>query len=148
MLRIAIPTLLALSIIGCSTKEDDEDDSGGFGSNSWSNGGASDLPPWGSGGGTTGGGTTSGASDGSGSGGGTTGGSSSGGSGGSGGDGVGARDYIGGYITNRCATTPTSTGTNVGDISPDWELVDQYGESVRLSDFCGSLVLLESAGFS
>ena len=173
MLRIAVPTLLTLSIIGCSTKDEDVEDSGGFGSGAWSGGGANDLPPWGSGGGSTGGsgagdgstttgsgsgggsGTTSGGTSGGGSGS-TSGGTSGGGSGttgggtsggGSGGDGV-ARDYAGGYITNRCATTPTPTGTNVGDISPDWELTDQYGERVRLSDFCGSLVLLESAGFS
>lgn len=173
MLRIAVPTLLTLSIIGCSTKDEDVEDSGGFGSGAWSGGGANDLPPWGSGGGstggsgagdgstTTGGGTgggsgatgggtsggNSGGSSGGGSGGGSGGSSDGGSSGGSGGDGVTARDYTGGYITNRCDTTPTGTGFSVGDTSPDWELVDQHGDSVRLSDFCGSLVLLESVGF-
>jgi peroxiredoxin len=60
------------------------------------------------------------------------------------GDGEEARDYAGDYPTDRCSVTPTSTGTGVGDISPDWELTDQHGESVRLSDFCGSLVLLQA----
>ena len=176
MLRIALPTILALCITGCSKAEEDKEDTGGL--SSWASGGASDLPGWGSGssggggssggssdgGGATGGGSTSGG-DGSTSGGGgstsggggsttggggstTGGGGSTTGGGSSGGDGESARDYAGGYPTNRCATTPSPTGTNIGDISPDWELTDQYGESVRLSDFCGSLVLLESAGFS
>ena len=171
MLRITLPTLLALSIIGCSSKEEEEDSgdygwvengSGGWGSGATGWGGGSGSTGGSAGGSTSDGGSntdgsgggsevggssgTTGGGSGGGSGGGTSGGGASGG--GSGGDGVAARDYAGGYITNRCATTPTATGTNVGDISPDWELVDQYGESVRLSDFCGSLVLLESAGFS
>jgi hypothetical protein len=131
--------------------------SGGDTDGSGTGGGSTDGGSGGSGGGTDGGGSTGGGSTDGGGGstdggsGGTDGGSSTGGTdGGSstgGGSGDGARDYAGGYPTNRCATTPSPTGTNVGDISPDWELTDQYGESVRLSDFCGSLVLLEASAF-
>jgi len=184
MRLLTVHTLIALTALGCATKdvEDDEDDENSFGENSWEGGPASDLPPaggsdgsggdtdgsgtgggstgggsggtdgggstGGGSGGSTGGGTDGGGSTGGGSGGSTGGGTDGGGSTGSGGgDGIVARDYAGGYPTNRCATTPSPTGTDVGDISPDWELTDQYGDSVRLSDFCGSLVLLESSAF-
>jgi hypothetical protein len=181
MRMLTIHTLIALTALGCATKEEDDEDSSAFGDAAWSGGPASELPSssgsgtggsgdtdgggstgggsgstgGGSGstdggsGSTDGGGSTGGGSTGGGStdGGSTGGGSTGGGSTGGGGSGDGARDYAGGYPTNRCATTPSATGYGVGDISPDWELTDQYGDSVRLSDFCGSVVLLESSAF-
>lgn len=51
-------------------------------------------------------------------------------------------DYIGGYNVNRCEETPSSAGYAVGEVSPDFELSDQHGESLRLSDFCANTVLL------
>ena len=56
-------------------------------------------------------------------------------------------EYIGGYPSNPCDTVPTATGYGVGDISPDFALVDQHGEEVRLSDFCGSVVLLDTSAY-
>jgi peroxiredoxin len=35
----------------------------------------------------------------------------------------------------------------VGDTINDVKLVDQYGEEVRLHDFCDHVVLIEHAGF-
>ena len=56
-------------------------------------------------------------------------------------------EYIGGYPSNPCDTVPSATGYGVGDISPDFALVDQHGEEVRLSDFCGSVVLLDTSAY-
>ena len=48
---------------------------------------------------------------------------------------------------NPCDATPSATGYAVGQTVPDFALVDQYGEEVRLSDFCGSVVLLDTSAF-
>ena len=55
--------------------------------------------------------------------------------------------YKGDYPTKPCDPQPESTGYAVGDISPDFELVDQHGEMVSLSDFCGKTVVLETSAF-
>jgi len=55
--------------------------------------------------------------------------------------------YKGGYRTIPCETEPVSSGYAVGDISEDWELVDQHNEMVTLSDFCGQTVVLETSAF-
>jgi hypothetical protein len=55
--------------------------------------------------------------------------------------------YIGGYNTDRCENGVNSTGLGIGDVSQDFELMDQYGEMVKLSDFCDNTVLLVSAAF-
>ena len=54
--------------------------------------------------------------------------------------------YLGGYPVSRCDPTPEGTGYAPGDISHDFELMDQHGELVKLSDFCGSVVLIVTAG--
>ena len=53
--------------------------------------------------------------------------------------------YIGGYNTNPC--TAQTTGYAVGEVAGDFSLMDQYGETVTLSDFCNNTVLLVSAAF-
>ena len=53
--------------------------------------------------------------------------------------------YIGGYNTNVCETTLESNGYATGEISYDFELMDQNGEMVSLSDFCDNTVLLVSS---
>ena len=53
--------------------------------------------------------------------------------------------YTGNYNVNPC--TANTTGFTVGDVAGDFELMDQYGETVKLSDFCGNAVLLVSAAF-
>lgn len=51
-------------------------------------------------------------------------------------------EYIGGYNTNLCASAPNPNGYAIGDVSYDAALMDQHGEMVSLSDFCGNTVLL------
>ena len=55
--------------------------------------------------------------------------------------------YIGGYNTNVCETLPESNGYATGEVSYDFELMDQHGEMVSLSDFCDNTVLLVSSAF-
>jgi len=55
--------------------------------------------------------------------------------------------YFGGYATKPCEEEPEPTGYAVGDISQNFELVDQYGEMVSLDDFCGNTVVLETSAF-
>ncbi len=50
--------------------------------------------------------------------------------------------YAGGYQIDDCRWDVESTGTAIGDIAPNFELTDQYGETVRLHDFCNQVVLL------
>ena len=55
--------------------------------------------------------------------------------------------YAGGWPIGACRHDIVSTGNEVGDIVEDFELLDQYGETVRLHDFCDRQVLLVSAAF-
>jgi hypothetical protein len=54
------------------------------------------------------------------------------------------KPYAGGYQIDACRWDYEGTGTSVGDIAYNFELVDQYGETVRLHDFCNQVVLLIS----
>ena len=38
-------------------------------------------------------------------------------------------------------------GYAVGQVAGDFELIDQYGKNLRLSDFCGNTVLLVATAF-
>ena len=55
--------------------------------------------------------------------------------------------YEGGWPIDACRHDLTPTGMSVGDTINDVKLVDQYGEEVRLHDFCDHVVLIEHAGF-
>lgn len=55
--------------------------------------------------------------------------------------------YTGGWSIDSCRSSIVSTGTAVGDIAPNFELVDQHGDTVRLHDFCGRAVLLDFTEF-
>lgn len=55
--------------------------------------------------------------------------------------------YAGGWAIDACRDDIESTGNGVGDIVEDFELPDQFGDSLRLHDFCGKLVVLVSAAF-
>jgi hypothetical protein len=55
--------------------------------------------------------------------------------------------YFGDYPTKPCDPFPEATGYAIGDTSQDFALVDQYGEEVTLSDFCGKTVVLETSAF-
>jgi hypothetical protein len=56
--------------------------------------------------------------------------------------------YKGGWaIDAACKDDIESTGNEVGDIAEDFEGTDQFGETVRLHDFCGKTILLTSGAF-
>jgi len=55
--------------------------------------------------------------------------------------------YTGGWSINSCRDSIVSTGTSVGDIAPNFELSDQYGDTVRLHDFCDRAVLVTFGAF-
>ena len=55
--------------------------------------------------------------------------------------------YTGGWAIGACRNDVESTGHDVGDIADDFELVDQFGDTLRLHDFCDRQVLLVSAAF-
>lgn len=57
--------------------------------------------------------------------------------------------YTGGWEIDVCRSQmpEEGTGTAVGDIAPDFALSDQYGDTLRLHDFCGKAVMLVSAAF-
>lgn len=56
-----------------------------------------------------------------------------------------SRPYAGGYPDNACLdSTPSPTGTQIGDIAPDFALIDQFGELVSLYSFCKRPIVLYS----
>ena len=55
--------------------------------------------------------------------------------------------YAGGWAIGACRDDIQSTGNAVGEIVEDFELLDQYGETVRLHSFCDRVVLLVGAAF-
>ena len=55
--------------------------------------------------------------------------------------------YEGGWPIDACRNDLSPTGMSVGDTINDVKLLDQYGEEVRLHDFCDHVVLIEHAGF-
>ena len=55
--------------------------------------------------------------------------------------------YSGGYNVNPCSNNVSPSGYGVGQTAGDFALVDQYGETLRLSDFCGNTVVLVAAAF-
>jgi hypothetical protein len=56
--------------------------------------------------------------------------------------------YTGGWtIDGQCRNSTSGTGTAVGDIANQFELPDQYGDSLKLHDFCDHTVLLVAAAF-
>ena len=55
--------------------------------------------------------------------------------------------YTGGWAIGDCRNDIEGTGTRPGDIVNQFELTDQYGDTVRLHDFCDREVLLVGAAF-
>lgn len=53
--------------------------------------------------------------------------------------------YLGGWPIDACRDDLQPTGNRVGDVAEDFELTDQFGETVRLHDFCGQEVLMVSS---
>lgn len=58
------------------------------------------------------------------------------------------RPYIGGYGKDACRDDIQPTGNDIGDIAEGFALVDQYGDTVHLADFCNRVVLIEFSGFT
>jgi hypothetical protein len=56
--------------------------------------------------------------------------------------------YTGGWPIDSCRNDLQPTGMAEGDVINDVALLDQYGEEIRLHDFCDHTVLIEHAGFS
>jgi hypothetical protein len=55
--------------------------------------------------------------------------------------------YAGGWPVDSCRNDLQPTGMSEGDFIDDIKLLDQYGEDIRLHDFCNHTILLEHAGF-
>jgi hypothetical protein len=55
--------------------------------------------------------------------------------------------YAGGWPIDSCRHDIVATGMAEGDIMEPVRLMDQYGEEVRLHDFCDHFVLIEHAGY-
>ncbi len=56
--------------------------------------------------------------------------------------------YLGGWpIDSSCRDTIVATGTQLKDIATDFTAPDQFGEQVRLHDFCGKAVMLVMGAF-
>lgn len=55
--------------------------------------------------------------------------------------------YAGGWAIDACRDDVVASGNGVGQVTSDFELVDQHGELLRLHDFCDREVLLKGAAF-
>ena len=56
--------------------------------------------------------------------------------------------YQAGWTIDACRDDITATGTDEGDVIENFEFPNQYGETVRLHDFCNQVVLVVGAGFT
>ena len=57
--------------------------------------------------------------------------------------------YLGGWGKDaECRYDITPTGNEVGQVAENFGLIDQYGDTVYLHDFCGRPLLIEFAGFT
>jgi len=57
------------------------------------------------------------------------------------------KPYAGGWAIDACRNDISETGDAVDKVTGNFSLSDQYGEQVRLHDFCGKVVLLIGAAF-
>lgn len=55
--------------------------------------------------------------------------------------------YEGGWKIDACRNDVESTGTGEGDVSNNFELMDQFGEMVKFHDFCNQVVYVVFAAF-
>jgi hypothetical protein len=59
----------------------------------------------------------------------------------------GSMTYLGGWTKATCQNETVGTGTKQGDIAYDFQQMDQYGEPLRLHDFCDRFVLLVGSAY-
>ena len=57
------------------------------------------------------------------------------------------RPYDRGWPMDSCRNTIEGTGNNLGDVAMDFRLPNRDGDTVRLHDFCGKVILLVSSAF-
>jgi hypothetical protein len=55
--------------------------------------------------------------------------------------------YAGGWPIDSCRHDIVGTGNMEGDIAENWALTDQFGEEISLHDFCDHAVLLVGSAF-
>ncbi len=55
------------------------------------------------------------------------------------------RPYVGGWPIDSCRDNIESTGNGIGDVAEQFRLLDQFGDTLRLHDFCNRTVLLVSS---
>lgn len=55
--------------------------------------------------------------------------------------------YTGGWAMGACRDDLVASGNGVGQVTADFALLDQHGDTVRLHDFCDREVLLVGAAF-
>jgi hypothetical protein len=57
-------------------------------------------------------------------------------------------EYQGGWpVDAECRNSVEPTGDGVGDVLPDFELRDQYGDMFRLHDFCNHVLFIYASFF-
>ena len=59
----------------------------------------------------------------------------------------GDKPYQNGWPIDSCRWDVGGEGGEIGQVSAGFELLDQYGETVRLHDFCNQVVQLVFAAF-
>ncbi len=55
--------------------------------------------------------------------------------------------YTGGWAIDSCRYDVAASGNSEGQVTENFDLGDQFGDGVKLHDFCGKVVLLESSAF-
>ena len=55
--------------------------------------------------------------------------------------------YTGGWDIGACRHDLDATGDGVGQVTDNFELIDQFGDTLKLHDFCHKEVLLVGAAF-
>jgi hypothetical protein len=58
------------------------------------------------------------------------------------------KPYQAGWQIDACRHDIEATGAEEGDVAENFALPDQFGETVRLHDFCDQVVLVMGAGFT
>lgn len=55
--------------------------------------------------------------------------------------------YQGGWDIGDCQDDIVASGTQIGQVVPDFQLTDQFGDTVRLYDFCHKAVFITDGAF-
>jgi hypothetical protein len=56
--------------------------------------------------------------------------------------------YAGGWPIDACRNDLVGSGVEEGDVINNLTVIDQFGEQIKLHDFCNHVVLIAHAGFS